>query len=135
MNSLIQKIDEKSTKMYVILGTTVSGLLSNQAFADSFDDYRNQNGGNTTLLSGDGTGAIETSIKGGINLIKWLGLLVGICVALGGLWSVKKAAATEGQRSTTPGWIAVIIGGLMTIVATIAIIIGATAENLAGVKK
>lgn len=135
MTNLVTKVADKSLTMYFMatLGLTAF-LISNPALADSFDDYKKANGGDKTLLSADGSGAVASSVQGFINIIKWVGLLIGICLVIGGLLSVKKASATEGQKSTTPGWMAVVIGGLMTVVTTIAVVVGRSAEGLAGVK-
>lgn len=52
-----------------------------------------------SLLSQDGTGAVESSVKGFINIIKWIGLMVGIVLVIGGLLTVKKATTSNGQQS------------------------------------
>ena len=135
---LLSILNDKSLSYYVGATGAVGGLIAMSPLAnaadDSFDAYKKQNGGDKTLLSADGTGAVESSIKGFINIIKWVGLLIGIVLVIGGLLAVKKASATEGQKSTMPGWMAVIIGGLMTIVTTIAVVVGRSAEGLAGVQ-
>lgn len=136
MSGLISKVDNKSTQLYVTATLLLSALVSTSAFAaeDSFSQYKKANGGDKSLLSQDGTGAVETSVKGFVNIVKWLGLLIGIVTVLGGLLTVKRASQQNSQEKPWGGWMAVLIGGLMTIVSTIAVIVGRSAENLAGVQ-
>lgn len=137
MSALVEKLDDKMTNIYVMAILASSTMLASSnalAAADSFDDYKKANGGDKSLLSQDGTGAVESSVKGFINIIKWIGLMVGVVLVIGGLLTVKKATASNGQQSPMVGWMTVLIGGLMTIAATIAVVLGRSAEGLAGVK-
>lgn len=135
MSALATKFHEKSTALVTSASLMLVALLaSNPALADSFDDYKKQNGGDKSLFNQDGSGPAENFAKGGVNILKWFGLLFGIVVVMIGLFMLKKASTAGSQVTAGQAWMVIFVGGMFTIVATIAMVIGRTVEGAAGVK-
>lgn len=81
---------------------------------------------------GDGdTSNVKQGLGKVYDIVKYIAIIIGLVLCVGGLLSVSKAAKTEGQKSQMPGWITFGIGGLMTVVGTMMFIVGNSARDLA----
>lgn len=129
-DTFVSKFNEKTMAMSVgatVALMTVASPAMAGAFSDAIDDDRTS----ASSLTGN-QGAAEQGLSSIYNLGKYIAIVIGLFLAIGGLMAVSKAAKTEGQKSQMPGWISFGIGGLLTVVGFFMFAVGKTATNVIG---
>ena len=134
MNKLIARINAKTLSFYLFMTAFIASMISPAYAGADLEKLSTTDGtkyGSFTGASGD-KGSLDTSLSRLFDIGKYIAIVIGLFMAIGGLMSVSKAAKTEGQKSQMPGWITFAIGGIMTVVGTLMFILGNTAADLAG---
>lgn len=128
--TLVSKLNDKTLALSV--GTTVALMtVASPAMAGAFGDAIKSDRDSASSLTGN-QGAAEQGLSSVYNLGKYIAVVIGLFLAIGGLMAVSKAAKTEGQKSQMPGWISFGIGGLLTVVGFFMFAVGKTATNVIG---
>lgn len=129
-DTFVSKFNEKTMAMSV--GATVALMtVASPAMAGAFGDAIKSDRDSASSLTGN-QGAAEQGLSSVYNLGKYIAIVIGLFLAIGGLMAVSKAAKTEGQKSQMPGWISFGIGGLLTVVGFFMFAVGKTATNVIG---
>lgn len=128
--TLVSKFNDKTLAISVVASVAMMSVAST-ATAGAFDDAINSDRSSASSLTGN-QGAAEQGLSSVYNLGKYIAVVIGLFLAIGGLMSVSKAAKTEGQKSQMPGWISFGIGGLLTVVGFFMFAVGKTATNVIG---
>lgn len=128
--TLVSKLNDKTLALSV--GATVALMtVASPAMAGAFGDAIKSDRDSASSLTGN-QGAAEQGLSSVYNLGKYIAVVIGLFLAIGGLMAVSKAAKTEGQKSQMPGWISFGIGGLLTVVGFFMFAVGKTATNVIG---
>lgn len=128
--ALVSKLNDKTLALSV--GATVALMtVASPAMAGAFGDAIKNDQDSAKALTGN-QGAAEQGLSSVYNLGKYIAVVIGLFLAIGGLMAVSKAAKTEGQKSQMPGWISFGIGGLLTVVGFFMFAVGKTATNVIG---
>lgn len=128
--TLVSKLNDKTLALSV--GATVALMtVASPAMAGAFGDAIEDDRKSASSLTGN-QGAAEQGLSSIYNLGKYIAIVIGLFLAIGGLMAVSKAAKTEGQKSQMPGWISFGIGGLLTVVGFFMFAVGKTATNVIG---
>ena len=128
--TLVSKFNEKTLAMSVVASVAMMSVAST-ATAGAFEDAVKSDRTSASSLTGN-QGAAEQGLSSIYNLGKYIAIVIGLFLAIGGLMAVSKAAKTEGQKSQMPGWISFGIGGLLTVVGFFMFAVGKTATNVIG---
>lgn len=128
--TLVSKLNDKTLALSVVASVAFMTVTST-ANAGAFDDAIKSDRTSASSLTGN-QGAAEQGLSSVYNLGKYIAVVIGLFLAIGGLMAVSKAAKTEGQKSQMPGWISFGIGGLLTVVGFFMFAVGKTATNVIG---
>lgn len=129
--TLVSKLNDKTLALSVVASVAFMTAASTATAAGTFDAAISADRTSASSLTGN-QGAAEQGLSSVYNLGKYLAIVIGLFLAIGGLMAVSKAAKTEGQKSQMPGWISFGIGGLLTVVGFFMFAVGKTATNVIG---
>lgn len=125
----IKQAPMKATVAATILALSTP-VFANQSGAGGISKVMDANK-DSGFISSKGGDGVDQSMGRLYDIVRYIAVIIGLFLSIGGLMSVSKAAKTEGQKSQMPGWITFAIGGLMTVVGTLMFVIGNSARNLA----